>query len=175
MSVAITNTKNTMGVRTLSGTRNRRFLSSHPRLSGYVTLHGPAHGLRGLGDDAPIDSSNYFRSGLPLDPDELQPGDPYSLGALPTGPTGYSLTTYMPDAIGIGMTDAPVAPTSPGGGGVVSATQPIIGVTAQPAPPAPTTAQPGSAASAGGTFPIWVGIAVLVAAAFILPPLIKKL
>ena len=49
MSIAVTNTKNTMGVRTLAGTRNRRFSSSHPRLSGYVTLRGPAYGLRGLG------------------------------------------------------------------------------------------------------------------------------
>jgi len=81
-----------MGVRTLAGTRNRRFSSSHPRLSGYVTLRGPAYGLRGLGtlgDDTSEAAQTLVAAGYnPLDVSQLvaQGATADQLYALPYGP-----------------------------------------------------------------------------------------
>lgn len=162
MSVAKTNTQNTMGVRRLMGGAQRSFRSSRPHLSGYAIIG------RTLGDD----SSASFSAGTPLDPDPI--GDVYSIGTLPAGPVGYSMATYMPDAFSAApQPQAPATGAQAGGGGTGSPDSAAMVIPGSPTSTSTTPMPPGS--KPGGTFPLWLGIAILVGAAIILPPFIKKL
>lgn len=172
MSVVRINTANTMGVRRLMFGAQRSFRSSRPHLTGY-------HVIRGLGDAGDMNASNSFEAGMSLCDMQDTPCAPDlgvdSLGTLSSGDVGYSLTNYMP---GVDYSPQPAAPgagTSPSGGGVPQS--PFSFVPPQPqAPVGSATGTPQSVAgSSGGTFPIWLVIALLAGAAIILPPLIKKL
>jgi len=172
-----------MGVRTLAGpVRQLQFRSSRPKLQGYVALHGPAYGLRGevfrrLGDGAVCGGPDSFCAGTPLDPSTTAGDGAYSVGTMPEGyPVGYS--PFGDLGYTVPQPAAPVAPSGAAGSGGPSGQTPFSFV------PPQANATPGSAvgsptlpagSTGGGTFPLWLGIAALAAAALILPPLIKKL
>lgn len=175
MSVARVSTANTMGVRRLMSGAQRSFRASRPFLVGY-------HVTRGMGDAGDMNATNSFEAGISLC--EMQgscaPDLGFdSVGTLASGDVGYSLTNYQPgvDYSAQPQPAAPVTGTLPSStaGGVPQS--PMSFVPPQPAAPVGSASgmPQNTATSSGGQFPLWVGIAVLIGAAIILPPLIKKL
>jgi hypothetical protein len=88
MSVARTNTQNTMGVRRLMSGTQRSFRSSRPGMTGYVTL-GRHIALGTMGDDTSDAASTLVAAGYnPLDVQQLvaQGATAQQLYNLPYGP-----------------------------------------------------------------------------------------